>query len=181
MLSLKQQKIDGRKGKIYCDDIGKIERYDAKENFGCGGLGELVLYADNIEFHTMTRIIVARGSGLISLTCYRDDNLDSVFFRKAFDQYKKLGETATDLIHFDLIDPRVIRAYILMYYEYAKDKDIKRTTNVLNKDTSITFEEAYEWLEINRFPVLREYELIYGTDNKELVDYIYDFNKLVKR
>lgn len=180
MLALKQARISKSSKVIYCDNIGEIDRYSAIDEESNDLFG-LTLKSDNLEYYLTDRVIAVRNRGYITLNCSRKGNNDSETFRKAMKRYKELGGYCADILHTEIIDPRVIRTYILMYYEYVKGKSVSEVSKILNEEKNVTIEEAYKWLEVNRFPALREFKYVENTNDKELEKYRYDFSKLVKR
>ncbi len=170
---------------IYCKNVGEITGYEAViEPYSDDGIC-LRIWADGIAYYSSCRVMCTRYYGFWGLYCTREANPNNENFENLLEQYRNLSGYSRDYMDLYTIDPRIVRAGIVVFYEAMKDlktRDLKRTNDVLSKETSVTIEEAYQWLEDNRFPVLHKYApFIPDTEDKKLEKYRSDPRKLIRR
>lgn len=170
-------------------NIGDIKKYELLIDHGL----HLKIHTEQSVFSGAPTPSFARRYSCFEIL-FQDENKNEIssedleLINKALEQTKCQWDTELgDFVprdecgKFYIVDPRVVRAYILAYYEYYKDISNfpeKRINTLLNSSVDWTIDEAKEWLTRNGFKV-EEYWITEFRCSQEEESYFLDPRSLI--
>lgn len=141
----------------YCPDMGKIDRFETrgipKDPFikvYCQGV--CYIYGDDRQCR------LARMRSYITLgACERESDPEGLK-RARKERAVALGRSLDkELAGGCVTDPRVLRAYILMWYEVCNNGTVDKINKLFDQSVHMSVSEAGEWMIRNHFNYAPEY------------------------